>query len=356
MLLTAAAGQGRSRLAGELERFARQTGGLVFTTRGHEATRSVYLQPLVAAVRGYLERLSPQRAREVVAPWAGPLGALMPDVVALLGCENGSPSGPELEVLRAQEAVVSVILRIAALMPVLLVVEDADATDAGTIGALHLIASRLRLSPAGAEHLLLVVTAREGEDVQVHAALAEVADHLALGPLRESDVEELARHLGVPGIASQVYETTRGRTLLASEMLREASRHAPRSAHLQLSVAAYDLVLGCVRRAGAEVEQLLRIAAVLPGSFDVDTLAVLAEATPEHAARAVERALGMDLIHITGSRLEFANPVIRSVLLDTTPEPVIVSRRRRAAHVLGVPHSEVARVHIVPRVVTGEPA
>jgi hypothetical protein len=64
----------------------------------------------------------------------------------------------------------------------------------------------------------------------------------------------------------------------------------------------------------------------------------------------------MGLIHITGSRLEFANPVIRSVLLDTTPEPVIVSRRRRAAHVLGVPHSEVARVHIVPRVVTGEPA
>jgi DNA-binding SARP family transcriptional activator len=356
MLLTGVGGQGRSRLAGEVERFARQTGGLVFTTHGHEATRSVFLQPLVAAVRGYLERLSPQRAREVVAPWAAALGALMPDVVALLGREDVNPASSELDLFRAQEAVVSVILRIAALMPLLLVVEDADATDAATIAALHRIASRLRVSPVGAEHLLLVVTAREGEDDQVQAALAGVAEHLALGPLREADVEELARHLGVPGIASQVYETTRGRTLLATEMLREASRHAPRSAHLQLSQAVYDMVLGSVRRAGVEVEQLLRIAAVLPGSFDVDTLAELAEATPEHAIRAVDRALGMGLVHITGPRLEFANPVIRSVLLDTTPEPVIVSRRRRAAHVRGQPHSEIAGVHIVPRVVRGDPA
>jgi hypothetical protein len=88
----------------------------------------------------------------------------------------------------------------------------------------------------------------------------------------------------------------------------------------------------------------------------VDTLAELAEATPEHAIRTVERALGMGLIHVTGSRLEFANPVIRSVLLDTTPEPVIVSRRRRAAHVRGQPHSEIAGVRIVPRVVRGDPA
>jgi predicted ATPase len=356
MLLSGVGGQGRSRLAGAVERFARQTGGLVFTTYGHEATSSVFLQPLVAAVRGYLERLSPQRAREVVAPWAAALGALMPDVVAILGCEDVNTASSELDLLRAQEAVVSVILRIAALMPLLLVVEDADATDAATIAALHRIASRLHVSPVGAEHLLLVVTAREGEDEQVQAALAGVAEHLALGPLGEADVEELARHLGVPGIASQVYETTRGRTLLATEMLREASRHAPRSAHLQLSQAVYDMVLGCVRRAGVEVEQLLRIAAVLPGSFDVDTLAELADATPEHAIRTVERALGMGLIHITGSRLEFANPVIRSVLLDTTPEPVIVSRRRRVAHVRGQPHSEVAGVRIVPTVVSGDPA
>jgi hypothetical protein len=67
-----------------------------------------------------------------------------------------------------------------------------------TIGALHLIASRLRRSPAGAEHLLLLVTAREGEDDAVQASLAGIADHVALGRLREADVEELAHHLGVP--------------------------------------------------------------------------------------------------------------------------------------------------------------
>jgi DNA-binding SARP family transcriptional activator len=358
VLLTGAGGQGRSRLAGEVERFARQTGGLVATARCHEATRSVFLQPVVGAVRGYLERLSPQRAREVVAPWAGPLGALMPDIVALLGRDGVHPAGPELEAVRAQEAVVSVILRIAALTPVLLVVEDADAADAATIAALRLIASRLRRNPGGAEHLLLLVTARDGEDDQVQAALAEVADHVAIGPLREADVEELARRLGVPGIASQVYETTRGHTMLTSEMLREASRHVPRSAHLQLSEAVYDLVLGGVRRAGAEVEQLLRVAAVLPESFDLDMLAELAEATPERATRGVERALGMGLIHSTGSRLELANPVIRSVLLNTTPEPVIVSRRRRVAHVLGVRHSEVVGVRLVPEpeITRGKPA
>jgi hypothetical protein len=50
--------------------------------------------------------------------------------------------------------------------------------------------------------------------------------------------------------------------------------------------------------------------------------------------------------------------VIRSVLLDTTPEPVIVSRRRRVAHVLGVRHSEVVGVRLVPEpeITRGEPA
>ncbi|MDB5068529.1 MAG: transcriptional regulator, putative ATPase, winged helix family [Chloroflexi bacterium] len=348
VLLTGAAGQGRSRLAAELERFARQTGGTVVTTHCHEATGSLFLQPLVDAVRGCLERLPPARVREAVAPWPGPEGALIPDVVALLGCEGARAATPRLECTRALEAVVSVILRIATRTPVLLVVEDADATDAATIGALHLIASRLRASPAGAHHLLLLVTARHGEDDAVQAALAGIADHLALGPLREADVDELARHLDVPGIASQAYETTRGHTLLASEMLQEASRRLPRTAHLQLSKAAYDLVLGCLRRAGAEVEQLLRVAATLDESFDVDTLADLAEATPEHAVRGVERALWMGLIQTAGSRLEFANPVIRRVLLDTTPEPVNVSRRRRAARLLGMLHPEVVGVKLMP--------
>jgi hypothetical protein len=55
----------------------------------------------------------------------------------------------------------------------------------------------------------------------------------------------------------------------------------------------------------------------------------------------------MGLITITGSRFEFANPVIRRVLLDATPEPVIVSRRRRAARLVGVPCSEVVGVQLL---------
>jgi DNA-binding SARP family transcriptional activator len=349
VLLTGAGGQGRSRLAEEVERLARRTGGLVLSTRCHEATGSLFLQPLVDTVRGCLEQLSPERAREIAAASAGPLGTLMPDLVALLESEGVRPASPELGQTRALEAVVSVILRIAAQTPVLLVVDDADATDAATIGALHLIATRLRLSPAGAEHLLLLVTARDGEDDAVHASLAGIADHVVLGPLQEDDVEELARHLGVPGIASQVYDTTRGHTLLAREMLQEASRRVPRSAPLRLTQAAYDLVLRSARRSGAEVEHLLRVAAALGESFDLDILAELAEVTPEHAARGAERALGVGLLHVAGSCFEFANPVIRSVLLETTPEPVMVSRRRRAARLHGLASSEVIGVHLLPQ-------
>jgi hypothetical protein len=36
------------------------------------------------------------------------------------------------------------------------------------------------------------------------------------------------------------------------------------------------------------------------------------------------------------------------VLLDTTPEPVNVSRRRRAARLLGLLHSEVVGVQVLP--------
>ncbi|HEY2706078.1 MAG TPA: BTAD domain-containing putative transcriptional regulator [Candidatus Dormibacteraeota bacterium] len=332
VLLTGAGGQGRTRLAAELERFAQQTGGMVATTRGHEATGSLFLQPLVDAVRGCLEQLPPDRAREAVAPWPGQQGSPMPDVVALLGDQGSRPVSARVECTRALEAMVSVILRIAARTPLMLIVEDADATDVATVGALHLIASRLRSSPAGAHHLLLLVTARHGEDDAVQAALAGIADHLPLGPLRQVDVEELARHLGVPDIARQVHEATGGHALLASEMLHEASRHVPWTTQRQPSKAACDLVLGCVRRAGAEVEHLLRVAAALDDdSFDVEVLADLTETSLEHAARGVERALWMGLVQAVGSRVRFANPVIRRVLVDTTPEPLQASRRRRAA-------------------------
>jgi tetratricopeptide (TPR) repeat protein len=100
-----------------------------------------------------------------------------------------------------------------------------------------------------------------------------------------------------------------------------------------------------VAQAGADVEELLRVAAVVGTTFDLDLVADLADVGIGDALRRADRAIRAGLLQAAGIRFQFAGRVIRDALYETTPGPIRTSLHRRAAARL-VDRPEAAAVHL----------
>ena len=67
------------------------------TARCYEAERSLFLQPVLDLVRAATAATQPDRLREAAGDWAGPLGALVPEMNRLLRPIGYQPALAELE-------------------------------------------------------------------------------------------------------------------------------------------------------------------------------------------------------------------------------------------------------------------
>lgn len=114
------AGSGKSRLVTELARTVEQGGGIQLRARCNEAERSVFLQPVLEAIRGFAERQNPELIRTLAGSWAGKLVDLLPSLSAVLGEPDYQPAAPEIEHRRALEAVAEFLARLSERQPVLL--------------------------------------------------------------------------------------------------------------------------------------------------------------------------------------------------------------------------------------------
>jgi DNA-binding SARP family transcriptional activator len=184
------------------------------------------------------------------------------------------------------------------------------------------------------DRLLVVATVRAEEGAEALAALADVARVLELGPLPAEAVAELARRFGVADMAGPVLERARGHTLFTVESLRALAEAGPGRAAVPASLR--DAVVTRARRAGPEVETLLRAAVVVGAAFDLEVVAGLLDLPVEVAAARAERALAARLLaeDDTGAGYRFANDLVREVLYETTPRPTRVTRHRRLAGML----------------------
>jgi tetratricopeptide (TPR) repeat protein len=147
-------------------------------------------------------------------------------------------------------------------------------------------------------------------------------------------VAELARRFGVAGLAGPVLERARGHTLFTVEALRAAAEAGHDQAGIPASLR--DAVLARARRAGPEVEALLRAAVVAGAAVDLEVVAALLELPVEVAAARAERALAARLLveDEAGTGYELANDLVREVLYQASPRPTRVTRHRRLAGML----------------------
>jgi DNA-binding SARP family transcriptional activator len=321
-VVAGAAGAGKTAVASELAHRAQATGAALLWSACHEAERSLFLQPILEALRSFLGGMAPERVRTVVGEWAGTITQLMPELGRVLDVRGYDRAAPEIEHRRSLEAVTGVIRGIARHQPVLLALDDAHHAGDSTFEAVHFLLERLPAEPV----MVLLVTASDALD-DLRATFGASADVVGIEPLSPADVAVLARGFGVDeNMAGELHARTGGNVQFVVEALRLAAEGgAEQPASLQIAV------LERVRRVGREVEDLLRVAAVAGTTFELDLVADLASISEEEAAQRAEHALRAGLLTTSGPRFEFAGSVIREALYDTTPAPVRASRHRRAA-------------------------
>lgn len=324
LLITGVAGIGKTRLAAEAAGLAGSTGGQVLQARCYDTERSLFLQPLVEAVRGPAGQLPPNVLRELAGESATTLAGLVPELAAVLGDPPAETRAPEIQRRRSFEALAGFLRRLAERGPVLLLLDDLQNAGLATVEFLHYLARHL-----GGSRLLVLATLRTEEGGDAETLLAGVADRVEVGPLPPAAVAELAGAAGRADLAERLHQLTRGHTLFVVETLRglvAGETGVPGS--LQAAVGAR------VRRAGPEADEALRAAAVLGPPFDPGLLAAVLDIHPVEAARRCEQALRAALVVVAGGSYEFANDLVQEVLYATTPEPTRVAYHRRAADLL----------------------
>ena len=338
-LVLGEAGIGKSSLAAALSARVRRTGGLVLTTGCFEAERSLYLQPLVAAVRAVVAVHRPAVLRELAGDALGTLLELVPDMAQSTGTVPYERTAPELEHLRSLEALAGFIDRLAQRQPLLLVIEDGQHAGQSTVEALHVLAARL-----AASRVLVLILERTSEHDDALASLRDVAHCIELGPLSEQAVGILLERSGMPYDLSQLHEWTGGSPLFVTELLRHPVPVRPGgSMRLGIPGSLHEAVAGRLARAGDDVEGLLQQGAVLGSAFTLDEVAALSGINVEECARRAGRALRAGLLVARGETFRFANDVVRQVAYDSTPTPVRISRHRRAAKLLEARPEAAAR-------------
>jgi DNA-binding SARP family transcriptional activator/tetratricopeptide (TPR) repeat protein len=332
VLVTGAAGLGKTRLAEEVAGLAAGTGGRVLRARCYGTERSLFLQPLADALRPVVTGLPAAVLAELAGPDAAALSTVLPDLEDVLG----PAAGPEIRLRAAFAGLTGFLRRLAARGPVLLVLDDLQEAGLTTVDFLHHLARH----SAGAALLVLAVV-RTGEGEEATARLADVAAVLPVRPLVPAAVSRLAAADGRPELADELYRLTRGHTLFVVETLRGLRAGEP-----GIPGSLRDAVTARVRRLGPETEELLRAASVLGPPFDPHTLAGLLGIPGPDATRRCERALHAALLAVTGDAYEFVNDLVQEVLYATTPAPTRVQHHRRAADLLA-DRPEAAAVHAV---------
>ena len=341
VLLAGEPGVGKTRLAAEAARRAREDGAVVLFGRCDEDLGVPY-QPFVEALRHQVDHSRPDDLAIRLGRHAGELARLVPDVADLVpGLSPPLAADPETEQYRLFDAVAGWLHATAVATGLVLVLDD---LHWGARPTLLLLRHVLRDDSAG--RVLLVGTYRDSELGRTHP-LAEVLADLR----REPGVERVTlRGLDLPGVeaflesaaghdldesgkalAAAIHDETEGNPFFVSEVLRHLSETGvvyQRDGRWVSDVDPQEMgipegireVVG--RRLSAlsnEANKVLSAASVIGPEFDVDLLRSVCSLENDVVLSAVEEATESRLLEdVPGGRLRgrFSHALVRATLYD----------------------------------------
>ncbi len=315
LTLAGEAGIGKTRLAGELGREARELGCTVLAGGCSDTELSLPYLPFVEAIGNYLDGADSDELARALGPGLAELAQLFPRL-ATDGTQGRSPD-PGQAKLRLFEAIVSLLALPARESTLLLTIEDVHWADASTRELLDYLARRLTDLPS-----LILVTFRRDEIHRKHPLLpvlqgwtrSGVAEVVELGPLSPEGVGEmLAAILGEDALDSELQELmlerSEGNPFVLEEMLREVveSSGPVRGGRLVATGALLPetvrhAILLRLQRLGDQQVTVLETAAVLGRSFDHETLLPVSGAPEVDVHDALDAAIAQQLIEEEPSR------------------------------------------------------
>jgi hypothetical protein len=344
-------GVGKTRLAAALAEHAGADGATVVWTRGWGRAAPAYW-PWVEVVRGLCHdvpgdwiRRELDGAADELLRLAPELAERLPDARPPVDHASAGEDASEIARFALFDALVSLLRARSAGAPVVVLIDDLQAVDEGSLVALDFVSRMLRDLP-----VLLVVTMHERVPVRSpegQTALSNIVRsgrRLVLGGLSSADVGrliELASGIQpAPALARAVHARTEGNAFFTHEilalLLAEGRLEDPLDA-LPLPDGVRDTIRRRLVPLDGDAVRTLEQAAVLGRTF---RLAALEHASPcgrEIVLSALERAAELGLVvEVAGSvgRYRFGHGLIGETLLADMPAGVRMAAHDRAGQAL----------------------
>jgi DNA-binding CsgD family transcriptional regulator len=341
-MLAGEAGIGKTRLARVFAEQAQEQGAKVMRGWCFEGDWQPPYGPWVEALRSYARSIDPERLRDDLGPHVSLLARLVPEInVALPDAPAPGPLSPDEERYRLYDAVLRLLLAIAAEQPLLVLLDDLHWADDDSLRLLRHVARFI-----GQERVLVVGAYRDPEPglTGQHPLLATLADlhregrcqHLRLrGFDREEVGDFLAQTAGYAlpqALVGVIEEETSGNPFYAGEVFRHLTEEAKvmwRDGRWATDLSIHELgipegvrqvVAHRVARLSEQTGELLRLAAGFTGGFDFEVLAELSSLGEEALLDCLDEALQAGLIRVgeeSPPRYEFAHAIVRHALYDT---------------------------------------
>lgn len=270
------------------------------------------------------------------------LGAFSPGLLPIMRTQEATPSGetaPEVDKSQILHAILTVLRRLSAEKPCLVIVEDIQWADDFTLETLHYLSRQI-----GQNRICLVFSFRDdtvgtGHPIRRMMEKMEIDGHverMRLGPLsKDALLQMITSMLGDKdaafGIGNCVYAESEGHPLFTREILvacieqgtfrrRDGNWDCEKMALPKMPAGIQGIIEARLAPLEEDSKRLLEQAAILGKTFEFDILHLAAEIDEDELIDKIDLFLRRDLIREESDpdrdRYQFAHSKIRDVLLQ----------------------------------------
>ncbi len=353
VLVAGEPGIGKTRLAQELLVYARLRGSLVLVGHCYEQEATIPYVPFAEALRTAMRSIPEDRLPALVGPYAAELVKLAPELSQLIvGLTPSPPLEPDQERLRLLNSVTGFLTGLAAMQPLVFMLDDLHWADAGTLQLLRHLARGIRTN-----RVLILGTYRDVE-LDRTRPLSSILSEMNRERLY---MRVLVRGLTPPHVGAMIesilqlrqpvfkefrdliYTETEGNPFFVEEVLKHLAEvgalyvedgqwHPKPLEEIDVPQSVRDVIHRRLERVSESCQRALSLAAVIGRRFRFEVVQAVGELREDELLDALEEAIAAQLIREESGAAEveeydFVHTLIREVLYER-----LSLRRRRLLH------------------------